>query len=178
MAIDAGIKPQPPTSARPSLMAAAGIGAIALLTIAGAWFFQLVLNIQPCELCLEQRYAYYVTIPLAVLVALSARQRAARGLVLGGLALLALITLANAGLGVYHAGVEWGWWQGPTACSGALTNLGAANLLDGLNRVKIVRCDEVQWRFLGLSLAGYNVLISLGMAIVAGWGIGASSRTS
>ena len=174
MAIDTGIKAQPSTgTASPTVTAALAVATIALLTIAGAWFFQLVLNIQPCELCLEQRYAYYVIIPMAALLA---KQDASRGVMLGGLALLALIAFANAGLGVYHAGVEWGWWQGPTACSGALADLSGGGLLDNLNRVKIVRCDEVQWRFLGLSLAGYNVLISLLIAIMALWGIGASSR--
>jgi disulfide bond formation protein DsbB len=82
--------------------------------------------------------------------------------------------LANAGLGAYHSGVEWGWWQGPTTCTGPLVNLpSAANLLEQLDKVKVVRCDEVQWRFLGLSLAGYNVLISLLMTALAL--VGASS---
>ena len=79
---------------------------------------------------------------------------------------------ANAGLGTYHAGVEWGFWKGPTECTGPVGNLGSAgSLLQRLDTVKVVRCDEVQWRFLGLSLAGYNVLISLLMAAIAGWGI-------
>ena len=70
--------------------------------------------------------------------------------------------LGNAGLGTYHAGVEWGFWQGPTDCTGPVGNLGSAgDLLERLDTVKVIRCDEVQWRFLGLSLAGYNVLISL-----------------
>ena len=65
-------------------------------------------------------------------------------------------------LGTYHSGVEWGFWQGPTDCTGPIGNLGSAgNLLQRLDTVKVIRCDEVQWRFLGLSLAGYNVLISL-----------------
>ena len=79
---------------------------------------------------------------------------------------------ANAGLGAYHAGVEWGFWKGPAECTGPVGNLGsAANLLERLDTVKVVRCDEVQWKFLGLSLAGYNVLISLAMAAIAGWGV-------
>ena len=83
-----------------------------------------------------------------------------------------LAALGNAGLGGYHAGVEWKFWQGPTECSGPVVNLGSAgNLLQRLDTVKVIRCDEVQWRFLGLSLAGYNVLISLLMAAHRGWGI-------
>ncbi|MHC2345525.1 disulfide bond formation protein DsbB [Bradyrhizobium barranii subsp. barranii] len=96
---------------------------------------------------------------------------APRPLLLAGLAILALAALANAGLGTYHSGVEWGFWKGPTDCSGPVINLGnAADLLSKLDTVKVVRCDEVQWRFLGLSLAGYNVLISLLMAAIAAWG--------
>jgi disulfide bond formation protein DsbB len=83
-----------------------------------------------------------------------------------------LAALGNAVLGGYHAGVEWQWWQGPTDCSGPVVDLGkAGDLLSRLDTVKVVRCDEVQWRFLGLSMAGYNVLISLLMAALALLGI-------
>jgi len=71
-----------------------------------------------------------------------------------------------------------GIWQGPTDCTGPVGNLGSAgNLLERLDTVKVIRCDEVQWRFLGLSLAGYNFLISLLMAAIAAWGIARSART-
>lgn len=155
--------------------AGVGIAVIAAATLAGAWFFQLVLDIRPCPLCLEQRYAYYLAVPLAVLVALGASAGASRRLLAVGLVVLLLALLANAGLGAYHAGVEWGFWQGPTDCSGPIVDLGnTGNLLDGLNKVKVIRCDEVQWRFLGLSLAGYNVLISFAMAALAAWGLAKS----
>jgi disulfide bond formation protein DsbB len=163
-----------PAQARvnPALTAALAVTVIAAATLAGAWFFQLVLDIQPCPLCLEQRFAYYLAVPLGALVALAAARDAPRRVVMAGLALLALATLANAGLGTYHAGVEWGVWKGPTECTGPLVDLGkAGNLLQRLDTVKVIRCDEVQWRFLGLSLAGYNVLISLLMAAIAGWGM-------
>ena len=161
-----------PTAAGGSaLTASLAVTLIAAATIAGAWFFQLVLEILPCPLCLEQRYAYYVAIPLGLLTVLAARSGAPRPLLLAGLAILALVTLANAGLGTYHSGVEWGFWKGPTDCTGPVVNLGSAgDLLSRLDTVKVVRCDEVQWRFLGLSLAGYNVLISLLMAAIAAWG--------
>jgi disulfide bond formation protein DsbB len=158
--------------ANPALTAALAVAAIAAATLAGAWYFQLVLDIVPCPLCLEQRYAYYLAVPLGVLVALAAAKHAPRAVLLAGLALLALATLGNAGLGTYHAGVEWGLWQGPTECTGPIGNFGSAgSMLDRLDTVKVIRCDEVQWRFLGLSLAGYNVLISLLMAAIAAWGI-------
>jgi disulfide bond formation protein DsbB len=145
---------------------------IAAAALGGAWYFQLALDLQPCPLCLEQRYAYYAAIPLAALVAVAAWREAPVSLLLAGLAVLALLALGNAGLGTYHAGVEWKFWPGPSDCSGPVLDLSkAGSLLDQLDKVKVVRCDEVQWRFLGLSLAGYNVLVSLALAALAGWGI-------
>jgi disulfide bond formation protein DsbB len=165
--------------ANPVAMASRLILLVAAATIAGAWFFQLVLDIQPCPLCLEQRYAYYALIPLSALIAIGAMRGGPRGVLLVGLVLLALAALANAALGTYHAGVEWGFWKGPTDCTGPVGNLGSAgSLLERLDTVKVVRCDEVQWRFLGISLAGYNVLISLSMAAIAAWGIGSSFKKS
>jgi disulfide bond formation protein DsbB len=156
----------------PALAAALAITAVGAATLAGAWFFQLVLDIRPCPLCLEQRYAYYLAMPLGTLVALAALRDAPRAALVAGLAILAAAALANAWLGGYHAGVEWGFWPGPAECTGPVLDLGkAGSLLDNLDKVKVIRCDEVQWRFLGVSLAGYNVLISLLMAALAAWGI-------
>lgn len=166
-----------PAASGPALTASLLVTLIAAATIAGAWFFQLVLEILPCPLCLEQRYAYYLAIPVGALTAFAARNAAPRPLLLAGLAILALATLANAGLGTYHSGVEWGFWKGPTDCTGPVVNLGkAGDLFSKLDTVKVVRCDEVQWRFLGLSLAGYNVLISLLMAAIAAWGFVRTAR--
>ena len=87
------------------------------------------------------------------------------------LALLAIAVamLWNAGLGVYHSGIEWHWWPGPQDCSGAGAGLQrrAAACCSRLQNTRVVRCDEAAWRFLGLSLAGYNVLISLALAAIA-----------
>src|SRR6201995_5344293 len=161
----------------PALTAAIVIAAVAAATIAGAWFFQLVLDIVPCPMCLEQRWAYYGIIPLAILIAIGAKSGAPRGVLLFGLALIALAALGNAGYGAYHAGVEWKFWPGPSSCTGNPTlNLGGGSLLDQLDKVKVVPCDVVQWRFLGISLAGYNALISLLMAVLAAWGIAKSAK--
>src|SRR5262249_34012679 len=85
--------------------------------------------------------------------------------------MITLGMLWNAGLGVYHAGVEWKLWAGPQECSGALEGLGSAGgLIDKLQLISVVRCDQAAWTFLGLSLAGYNALISLALAAVAAWG--------
>jgi disulfide bond formation protein DsbB len=164
--------------ASPVVTASLAIMAVAVLTLAGAWFFQLVIGLVPCPMCLQQRYAYYTLVPLAALVALSAGRGSPRSVLLLGLALLALIALANAAFGVYHAGVEWKFWEGPTTCTGATTPTikSAADLLKRLNTEKVVPCDVVQWRFLGLSLAGYNALISLLMAAIAGWGFARTAK--
>ena len=155
-------------------LAAGTIAAIGAATLCGAWFFQYALGIQPCPMCLEQRYAYYLVIVLGVVLALAA-PRLPRAVAIAALAILALAAFGNAIYGAYHAGVEWGFWAGPATCSGPVTDLGSAgSLLQRLDTVKVVRCDEVQWRFLGLSLAGYNVLISGLMGLVALFGI---SRT-
>jgi disulfide bond formation protein DsbB len=164
-------------SADPAAIAALAVALVAAATLAGAWFFQLVLDIRPCPLCLEQRYAYYLAVPLGLAVAFAAARGAPRPVALAGLGILALAALANAGLGAYHAGVEWQFWQGPTDCSGPIADLGSAGtLLQRLDTVKVIRCDEVQWRFLGLSLAGYSVLISLAMAAIAAWGMVSAKR--
>jgi disulfide bond formation protein DsbB len=156
---------------RPLASAAIAIAVVGAVTILGAWFFQYGLGLKPCPLCLEQRYAYYFAIPLAVMVVLGDHAGASRKVLLAALIAIALGMLWNAGLGVYHSGVEWRWWQGPQECSGALDDLGSAGgLLNKLQSITVVRCDEAAWRFLGLSLAGYNALISLALAAVAAWG--------
>lgn len=145
---------------------------ISLGTLLGAWFFQYVVGLAPCPLCLEQRIPYYIVIPLSLLLAVAARARAPRWLVGAAFALILAVALAGAGLGAYHAGVEWHFWPGPADCSGPLANLTTGgSLLDQLNGVHVVRCDEAAWRFLGLSLAGYNVLISLAMAAISAFAL-------
>ena len=125
---------------------------------------------KPCPLCLEQRYAYYFAIPLAVMVVLGDQVGASRKVLMAALVAIALGMLWNAGLGVYHAGVEWSFWVALQECSGALDDLGSAGgLLNKLQSITVVRCDEAAWRFLGLSLAGYNVIISLALAAIAAW---------
>ncbi len=177
MTLAAASPPQQGIAANPALAAALAITLIAAATLAGAWFFELVLDIRPCPLCLEQRYAYYLAVPLGALTAFAASRHAARQLLMAAFAILLAACLANAWLGGYHAGVEWKFWPGPTDCSGPLVDFGkAGNLLEQLDKVKVVRCDEVQFRFLGLSLAGYNVLISLLMAAVALWGFVGSAK--
>lgn len=159
------------TQPNPAALAAGTVAMIGAATLGGAWFFQYGLDIQPCPMCLEQRYAYYLVIVLGVVLAFAA-PRLPRAALIAGLAILALAAFGNAIFGAYHAGVEWGFWPGPATCSAPVSDLGSAGtLLQRLDTVTVVRCDEVQWRFLGLSLAGYNFLISGLMGLVALFGI-------
>ena len=149
----------------PTVHSAYRFGALALLlaagSILGALAFEHLGGLAPCELCLQQRYAYYLGVPLLflALVGLSAGQPRAAAVLF---VLVALAFLANAALGVYHAGVEWQFWAGPAACSGsqALTS-NAGNMLEALQQTNVVRCDQAAWRLAGLSLAGWNVVVSL-----------------
>src|SRR5260370_5230495 len=144
------------------------VGAAAIL---GAYYFQYGLGLEPCPLCLEQRIAYYFAIPLALIVAFADSRGAPRAFLTAALVLIALTMLVNAGLGVYHSGVDGKFWPGPTDCAGPVTSLGrASDLMRQLRNVTVVRCAEAAWRLLGLSLAGYNVLISLALAAIALWG--------
>jgi disulfide bond formation protein DsbB len=172
---------QTTTGSRPAVTAAVVVAAAGAATILGAYYFQYVMGLVPCPLCLEQRIAYYVSIPLAVVVAIVAGRGAPRSVVAAGLGVVALAMLFNAGLALFHAGVEWHWWLGPQECSGPQDVLApSGDLLKDLEngRVAIVRCDEAAWRdpFGLLSLAGYNVLISLALAAIAARGAAAAWR--
>ena len=152
----------PPSPAARALL----IAAASLAILAAVWIFQ-GLGYQPCELCLTQRYAFYVAAPLAVLTAFAASSPAG-GVARAGFALLAAVFIASAALAAYHVGVEYHWWAGPTACTGGLTgSLDVSDLAKALDLVKVVRCDEVQLRIAGLSLAGWNVLASAALAVYA-----------
>jgi disulfide bond formation protein DsbB len=158
--------------AEPAGAAALAIFVLAAAAILGAWYFEYVVHLPPCHLCLEQRIAYHIIVPLALLLAIAAFVHAPQKLLTVGFIAIIVAALCNAALGTYHAGVEWHFWGGPTDCSGPLTDLTAGGpLLEQLHGVNVVRCDEAAWRFLGLSLAGYNVLISLALAAIACCGL-------
>jgi disulfide bond formation protein DsbB len=132
----------------------------AAAVILAALAFEHLGGYAPCPLCLMQRYAFYAAIPLLfIAMALASEMPRLAALIFFA---VALAFLANAGLGVYHAGVEWKFWPGPDTCATAQalpTN--AADLLSGLAETRVVRCDEAAWTLFGLSLAGWNVLASL-----------------
>lgn len=145
--------------------------------LGAALYFQYWLGYVPCALCLWQRWAYYLGIPLALALALMAAAGQGRILVRLGLWLLALAFAANAVLGLYHAGIEWGFWPGPATCASGAVGPSSGNLLQDLRNTRIVPCDAAPWRFAGLSFAGWNMVISAGLALVAGLGAGQGSSS-
>ncbi len=142
----------------------AGSAGILLLALG----FEHLGGYQPCHLCMLQRWAYYAGIGGGLVAWLLARQgqRPYAGWLL---ALIGLGFLLNAMLGVYHAGIEWQWWTGPASCSGGGGSLTteAGGLLNAIENTRIARCDEANWRFAGISMAGWNALISLGLSGLA-----------
>jgi disulfide bond formation protein DsbB len=159
-------------SAEPAAAAALAIFVIATATLAGAWFFQYVLKYPPCPMCLEERIPYHIVIPLSLLMVIAALVRAPRTLLTVGFLVIAITVLSGAALSIYHSGVEWHFWQGPTDCSGPITDIkSAGGLLNQLQSINVARCDQAAWRLFGISLAGYNALISLLMAAIAGYGL-------
>lgn len=153
---------------RPTIFALIAL-AVIVLTIAGAFAFQAA-GIAPCELCLKERLPYYVGIALGAITVASAA-RAPRPVALACFALLAALFLFSAGFGAYHAGVEWGFWPGPSDCTGSPERAGSsADFMRQLQTVRVVRCDAVAIRILGLSLAGWNAIVSLAVAGLAATG--------
>ena len=144
------------TSQRAALL----IFGVAFATIAGAWIFEYY-GYLPCELCLKQRWAYYTGVPLALIVALLAPQ--SPGLAKIGLTVLALLWFGSMVFGIYHSGVEWKWWPGPVTCT---AQAGFTGGLPDLSKPAVL-CDTPAIRIFGLSLAGWNAVISLGLALVA-----------
>jgi disulfide bond formation protein DsbB len=150
----------------PVLAALALAGATTVILAALA--FEHIGGYTPCPLCLQQRYAYYLSIPalaaaLAVLkIAQPRRPKAAAAILLA----VGLAFLANAGLGVYQAGAEWKFWDPPATCASP-QDLPAFDLNRmNLDRVP-VSCGVASWRFLGLSFAGWNAVASAGLAAAA-----------
>ncbi|GLT09827.1 disulfide bond formation protein B [Sulfitobacter sp. PR48] len=144
---------------RKTLILLATLGSAALLL--GAFGFQHLGGLAPCKLCLWQRWPHAAAILIGV------------ALLAGGHRLLAwlgaLAAATTAGIGAYHAGVEWGWWPGPSSCTGGGMDLGTmtgGDLLSMDGPMGVVMCDEVVWQLAGLSMAGWNAVISLGLTAI------------
>ena len=144
-----------------------------VVTVGSALGFQYIGGYLPCKLCLEQRFPYYAGIPIMALAVASSSLRWSDGLTRLLIALGGLLMLIGLGLAVFHAGVEWKFWAGPTDCTAVATSIttDAGNLLNDLNAVHPPACDTAALRVLGLSFAGWNAIVSLILVVVAFRGI-------
>jgi disulfide bond formation protein DsbB len=145
---------------------ARGAGLLLLLgpsaLLAGAYGFQYIGGLIPCEMCWWQRYALMVALALAALGWLLGRNRAV-------FVLAALAVIANACIAIFHAGVEQHWWQGITACAAAPAGGSNADIMASILAQPMVRCDAIPWSLFGLSMAAWNALISLAIGGLALW---------
>jgi disulfide bond formation protein DsbB len=146
-----------PLPSKLGLLAALGSGAL----LGGAYYFQYVVGLSPCEMCYWQRWPHAAAIVFAAL-AFTAPAASSRS---SNLTLLAALCIAVSGvIGVYHAGVEAKVFEGFTQCTATGKGLSNADLLKQITHAPLIRCDEVQFRFLGISMAGWNAILSLGGA--------------
>ena len=157
------------TGAKPHLKTALFLLLAMIVTVGSALGFQYIGGYLPCKLCLEQRYPYYAGIPLMALAAASSGLKWPAGLTRALLALGGLLMLAGLGLAIFHAGVEWKFWAGPTDCTAVAMSIttDAGNLLGDLNAVHPPACDTAALRVFGLSFAGWNAIASLILMIIA-----------
>ena len=141
------------------LILLAGIGSVGLLI--GALLFQYLGDMQPCKMCYWQRYPHIAAAIFSVAAVLTK---------LSFFVILGLVsTLTSAVIGAFHAGVEQAWWNGPQSCtSGSIDKLSTDELLAQIMSAPIVRCDEIPWEMLGISMAGWNMVLSFALTVV--WG--------
>jgi disulfide bond formation protein DsbB len=132
--------------------------------LAGAYGSEYWGGLHPCEMCWWQRYAHLAALPFAALAFFAGPGRA-RPLVL----LAALAIAASGAIGIYHAGVELDYFEGFTQCTSAAAGGSAADVLKSVFAAPMVRCDEIQWSFLGISMAGWNAILSLASALSILW---------
>jgi disulfide bond formation protein DsbB len=149
--------------------AGAAIAAIGFAVLGGAYAFQYLGGLAPCPLCLEQRVPWFVLIGLGGAIVGAHTANAPRLLLIGLYVAAVLVAAWSAWLGLYHAGIEYKWWPGPASCTGGGIPTGGP-LLAPLSPSDVVLCDEVPWSLMGISLAGFNFLISLLVAALGVWG--------
>ena len=128
------------------------LGSLALLI--GAYAFEFLGNLKPCKMCLWQRWPHIAAIIIGILIFYSKSNLLMR--------IASMVILFGAIIAFYHMGVEFQWWEGPTTCSsGSIANLSSTELMNKILQAPIIRCDEVQWSFAGLSMAAWNGIFSL-----------------
>ncbi len=147
----------------------AAICALAILGVAHG--FESFGGLAPCHLCLQQREVYWVAVAVGLIGWLAGRFVKGKHVVAIASAILCLVFLYEAGLAAYHAGVEWKFWPGPQTCTGAQTGQASLDAINGLlggARIGGPSCDVAAWRMLGLSMAGWNVMVALVLAVLSG----------
>ena len=158
-----------------ALLVAFGMAA----TLGSALWFEHVEGYVPCKLCLQQREAYYLGIPFALLAAPAILARLPECVARGCLLIAGLCLLSTAALGIYHAAAEWTLWSGPSDCGAAASApTDAGGLLSSLSTTRPPSCTDAPWRLLGLSFAGWNVVMASALAALALWAAARSARTT
>jgi disulfide bond formation protein DsbB len=148
-----------PPGSRPALF----VGAVSAALLLGAFGSQYIGGLAPCEMCIWQRWPHGAAILFGLVGGGLVSARLLSGSLGRTFAILAILAIAITGaIGIFHAGVEWKLWPGPSECTG----FGYVPGRDDFKPLQIVRCDEAQWRLLGISLAGYNALFSLTAAAI------------
>lgn len=149
---------------RPSFLLARWIALLLpAALLAGAWGSQLIGGLVPCEMCHWQRWPHYAAVVLALLAFVVPGTGSRRALTW----LAALAIAVSGAIGIYHAGTEYHWWQGATACTSEIASGGSTqDMLKAIMAAPIVRCDQPQWTLAGISLAGFNAIFSLGGALI------------
>ena|SRR6478735_949006 len=158
---------------RPSLVYSIVVALGMAVVVGSALGFQYIGGYIPCELCLLQRQPYYYGIPVALIGAILALTSLPPWISRAFLLAAGILMLVGGGIGVYHAGVEWHFWEGPTACSTTASSMtsNAGDLLAQLDTIKGPSCTEAALRVLGLSMAGWNVIASIILAAIAFIGV-------
>ncbi len=139
------------------------------ILLGGAYVGQYVFGLYPCEMCWWQRYPHFIALGLALLAFTAPPQKL-------WVALAALAIIASGLIGGFHAGVEYGWWDGVTKCA-LIPSAGGGSAMDAILDTPLIRCDAAPWSFLGISLAGYNFIISV-LAGVASLALLARKRSA
>ena len=141
-----------------------------LLLLAGAWGSQLIGGLVPCEMCHWQRWPHYAAVAVAAFAFIVPGRSSKVTMIVGAAMLIAISGL----IGVFHAGVEYHWWEGITACSTMVSGDGVSTdeMLRRILAAPVIRCDAAQWSLFGVSLAGFNAILSLGGAAAIAWLIG------
>ncbi|QND50732.1 disulfide bond formation protein B [Phyllobacterium sp. 628] len=158
-----------PATHSPHLKTAVFLLLAMIVTVGSALGFQYIGGYLPCKLCLEQRFPYYAGIPLMAIAVASSTLKWPAGLTRLLLALGGILMLIGLGLAVFHSGVEWKFWEGPTDCTAVSMSIttNAGNLLNDMNSIHPPACDTAALRVLGLSFAGWNAIASLILALIA-----------